>query len=299
MIIYALRSLLKSLTPLIEYELATGRAAPPGFSSSESSPSTASTPNPAPEISTLPATLDALIQSTAATHYAARMRARLGLRVADPTDEGRVWGPLLGMMERQGLDFHGTLRRLGGFRGRVVGADGGEGDADRDRDRVAQFVEMVVGPEKVSEAGWAREREGVVREWRAWLGVYEERLGRAGEVAAWVADADADADASTNDPESRREQAMRLANPRFVLRQWVLEEVIKRVERDAESGRRVLAKVMRMAASPFEAWGAEGDSYAGREVTREVTMTKEEEEERRLCGVGERRMLGFQCSCSS
>lgn len=48
-----------------------------------------------------------------------------------------------------------------------------------------------------------------------------------------------------------------------------------------------------MATNPFEPWGAEGDARA------EEEMGIEEREERRFCGMGERRMLGFQCSCSS
>jgi len=46
------------------------------------------------------------------------------------------------------------------------------------------------------------------------------------------------------DWEGRREEEMRGANPRFVLRQWVLEEVIKRVDEDWESGKGILAKVL-------------------------------------------------------
>ncbi|EJD39093.1 UPF0061-domain-containing protein [Auricularia subglabra TFB-10046 SS5] len=81
------------------------------------------------------------------------------------------------------------------------------------------------------------------------------------------------------------------ANPRFVLRQWVLEEIIKRVEDDALSGRRALAKALLMAEKPFEPWGAEGKD--------DSALNDEEHEERRLCGLGGREMLGFQCSCSS
>jgi len=43
---------------------------------------------------------------------------------------------------------------------------------------------------------------------------------------------------------ARREKDMLSANPRFVLRQWVLEEVIAKVERDPISGRAILAKVL-------------------------------------------------------
>ncbi|KAI0264397.1 hypothetical protein BC834DRAFT_882858 [Gloeopeniophorella convolvens] len=61
--------------------------------------------------------------------------------------------------------------------------------------------------------------------------------------------------------------APRSANPRFVLRQWVLEEV----------GRRILSKVMQTAEE----------------------LDAETREERRFCGVGDKKMFGFQCSCSS
>ena len=87
------------------------------------------------------------------------------------------------------------------------------------------------------------------------------------------------------------------ANPKFVLRQWVLEEVIKDVEADLEDpekrfeGRRKLNKVLEMAQRPFERWGGEGKD--------EALLSDEEKEERRLCSVGGEDMLGFQCSCSS
>lgn len=44
-----------------------------------------------------------------------------------------------------------------------------------------------------------------------------------------------------------REKEMKNVNPRFVLRQWLLEEVIERVERETQSGKRVLAKVMHVS----------------------------------------------------
>lgn len=52
--------------------------------------------------------------------------------------------------------------------------------------------------------------------------------------------------------EAAREKAARDANPRFVLRQWVLEEVIRKVEEDAVSGRRVLRKVLQVSEAGFE-----------------------------------------------
>lgn len=74
-------------------------------------------------------------------------------------------------------------------------------------------------------------------DWKKWLGTYSERI--ESEKGLWDGDKD-------EDVWSQREKAMRGANPRFVLRQWVLEEVIKKVEEDAKSGRRVLAKVLQV-----------------------------------------------------
>jgi uncharacterized protein YdiU (UPF0061 family) len=68
-------------------------------------------------------------------------------------------------------------------------------------------------------------------DWLAWLDKYARRI--ASEREEWGSNVD-----------EEREKAARAANPRFVLRQWVLEEVIKKVEQDADSGKRVLAKVM-------------------------------------------------------
>jgi hypothetical protein len=51
-----------------------------------------------------------------------------------------------------------------------------------------------------------------------------------------------------------------------------------------------------MASSPFERYGAEEEEV--RDSTS-CPVDKEIAEERRFCGMGETKMLGFQCSCSS
>ena len=77
-----------------------------------------------------------------------------------------------------------------------------------------------------------------------WLEVYARR--GVEEKQEWSApDGDA-SDVNGNAWEKAREQAMKCANPRFVLRQWLLEEVIRKVERDPSTGRNVLAKVMQV-----------------------------------------------------
>ncbi|KAG6852250.1 hypothetical protein C0991_001571, partial [Blastosporella zonata] len=132
-------------------------------------------------------------------------------------------------------------------------------------------------------------------EWMVWLEVYAARIVGVQERALWGVGVDGMDGAALNETEQEikekkidedREAAMRSVNPRFVLRQWVLEEVIQRVERDAEAGRKVLGKVLLMATNPYEAWGAEGEE-------EQEEMSKEEREERRFCGMGEKKMLGF------
>ncbi|KAG6861361.1 hypothetical protein C0995_001094 [Termitomyces sp. Mi166 len=273
--IYALRALLTSLAPLIGSELQTGRAVHAGWASSKS-------PADIDALRLLGMSLkdelDRVAQEETAIEYGRLMRLRLGLRFVDERDESGVFGPLVGVVQGQGLDWNGTFRTLCEFRSRFLSEGEGEGKGEMMDAFVRRLVEFSEPGEGVKE--WERKRE----EWVRWLGVYAKRIGRKEERALWGGE---------EVEEEERERAMKGVNPRFVLRQWVLEEVIRRVEEDAEVGRRVLGKVMQMATNPFEPWGAEGDTRG------EEELGKEEREERRFCGMGERRMLGFQCSCSS
>jgi uncharacterized protein YdiU (UPF0061 family) len=63
-------------------------------------------------------------------------------------------------------------------------------------------------------------------DFKAWLMKYSSRLSE--EVGAV------------------RKRGMDGVNPRFILRQWVLEEVVAKVEKDATSRRRILAKVLKV-----------------------------------------------------
>ncbi len=56
-----------------------------------------------------------------------------------------------------------------------------------------------------------------------------------------------------------------------------------------------LVELSQMTCNPYEFWGAEGAHNA----LPEKELNKEEREENRYCGLGEKKMLGFQCSCSS
>jgi serine/tyrosine/threonine adenylyltransferase len=78
---------------------------------------------------------------------------------------------------------------------------------------------------------------------------------------------------------------MKKVNPKFVLRQWILEEVIAKTKSEKGVGvedKEMLDMVLKMVLEPFkEEWG----------------FDKGEEE--RLCGDVPKIERGFQCSCSS
>lgn len=93
---------------------------------------------------------------------------------------------------------------------------------------------------------------------------------------------------------------MNAVNPRFCLRQWVLEETIRKCDREPDGpggGIEQLERVLAMSLNPFEAYG-EPDVAQG-ETGEGACPTKEEQERQRLCGIGSEELLGFQCSCSS
>jgi serine/tyrosine/threonine adenylyltransferase len=88
---------------------------------------------------------------------------------------------------------------------------------------------------------------------------------------------------STDDKERR--ERMNKVNPKFVLRQWILEEVIKNTKSEKGVGvdnKEMLEMVLKMSLEPFnQEWGYDKG------------------EEERLCGDVPKVDRGFQCSCSS
>jgi len=173
-------------------------------------------------------------------------------------------------MSEYTLDFHGTFRRLAFFRPSITHID----------EEANSYITSIL---MLASESHRLDREKATNDWRAWLKSYAARI--ESERGEWGG-ADVNMDAE-------RQRAACAANPRFVLRQWVLEEVIGKLEKDADSGKKILRKVLQMACNPFEPWGAEGQEGDG------VALDMEISEERRYCSMGENRFLGFQCSCSS
>ena len=120
------------------------------------------------------------------------------------------------------LDFHHTFRHLTRFQPALLSSS----DA---------FIDTLL---RFTSTGDVPEREDASTQWKNWLEKYAARI--ESEKEEWVSAS------SDGEWQAQREKEARLANPRFVLRQWVLEEVIEKVEADAQNGRHVLAKVMQV-----------------------------------------------------
>ena len=170
--------------------------------------------------------MERVAQEACAVEYGRLMHRRLALRRLDEDDELLFTRPLLDLMEDHRLDFHATFRRLASFRPALAADEGA----------LHVFVESVLTlcaePERM-------DRARATAAWKVWLAKFAGRV--ESERALW--------EATGPDVDAQREDAARKANPRFVLRQWVLEEVIKKVEADTESGKRVLRKVLHVSGS--------------------------------------------------
>ena len=170
-----------------------------------------------------------IVQQTYATEYRRLLRNRLGFRKTDLKDQTQFFQPLLDILESQKLDFHITFRNLLDF-DPAWDLTGVETDV-----YVARLLAATPDTSAIK-------REEAIGQWKNWLKGYAERINAEVSEGLW-----GDAE---NAKEERREN-MRLVNPRFVLRQWLLEEVIRRVERDSTSGKRVLAKVLHVCDLPY------------------------------------------------
>ncbi|KAF6757235.1 hypothetical protein DFP72DRAFT_892062 [Ephemerocybe angulata] len=277
-IIYALRALLNALAPLVGAEKESGKAVTEGWAKGASEDKIKEWTALGLEIA---GEVERIAQQTTADEYSRLLRKRLGLHRPESSDERTLFKPLLNLMESHRLDFHSTFRILSSFKAAwIPTSESGTTSPELDA-LISRILSVTPEPERL-------DTETAKKEFLGWLKAYAERIqGEHADAAALSWDPD------FSKAEEQRFTEMRAANPRFILRQWVLEDVIKRVERDHDSGKRVLAKVMQMACNPFEPWGAEDED------TPEGELSAEEKAERDYCGLGERKMLGFQCSCSS
>ncbi|KAL8293526.1 hypothetical protein RQP46_000227 [Phenoliferia psychrophenolica] len=184
--------------------------------------------------------------------YTRLMRLRLGLLSSDDGDFDLV-SSFLDLLTLHSLDYSSSFRILSQFPG-------------TSSPLYNPFLDHLLESKKLDQS-W-------ILDWTKWFEKYEARLA-----------------VSTEEPATRRAR-QDAANPRFVLRQWVLEETIAKV--DKEGDLKALDRVLKLSEAPFE-------SYGEKEVGSDVCEKGEAEalERERLCGKGADDMLGFQCSCSS
>ena len=154
---------------------------------------------------------------------------RLGLRnQEDTSDELRISRPLLDLLERHEIDFHSTFRTLSTFKPSLTRNASLSEPSEDLKSFVNRILEISPTPQVNNSAA--------VQDLIKWLQAYGQRIESEREYWKEVADVDAS-----------REKEMKSVNPRFVLRQWLLEEVIKKTERDPQIGKRVLAKVLHVS----------------------------------------------------
>jgi uncharacterized protein YdiU (UPF0061 family) len=185
--------------------------------------------------------------------YKRLMTARLGLKTFREEDFESLFSELLDSMEALELDFNQFFRKLSSLNLSALGSD-----AERKAAAGVFFHHEGVSATAVSEDE-ARARLA------AWLDKWRQRV-----VEDW-------GDAA---PDAERHAAMKRVNPKFVPKSWVLDELIRRVEKGGE--REILDRVLHMALHPFEdEWGWD------------------RAEEERFCGDVPRQDRAMQCSCSS
>jgi uncharacterized protein YdiU (UPF0061 family) len=168
---------------------------------------------------------------------------------------------MLGLMESHHLDYSRTLRLLSQF----------VSTTDTNFDK---FLDRFCPEEQVPKYM----HDSYRGEWKDWFTKYQARLEESEKNAGATL--------------AHRRSRISAVNPRFILRQWVLEEAISRLRKDNDVA--FLQHVLDMATSPFETYGEEtiGESDT-------ACLTKEGQDQARLCDIGPMDMQGFQCSCSS
>ncbi|KAI1179915.1 hypothetical protein F4777DRAFT_532517 [Nemania sp. FL0916] len=199
--------------------------------------------------------------------YKRVMTARLGLKNFKESDFEQLFSELLDAMEALELDFNLFFRRLCGIKISEL-----ESEEARQEKASAFFY-------KDGVTGFGGEEEGRKRVGN-WLERWRQRV-----LEDW-----GDGAAVSEEADAQRIEAMKKTNPNFIPRGWILDEIIRRVEK--ENDRDVLDRVMTLALHPFE------ESWAGREFEGKVYEGDKEEETRWIVDVP-KVARAMQCSCSS
>ncbi|VBB77117.1 Putative protein of unknown function [Podospora comata] len=191
--------------------------------------------------------------------YKRLMSERLGLRGVKEDDFNGLFSPLLDAMEASELDFNLFFRRLSSVK--VADLESEEGRTEQ--------AKVFFYRDGLSETS-SDDLEKVAD----WLAFWKERV-----VEDWGEGKD-----------EERIRAMKAVNPNFTPRGWIMDELIRRVEKEGE--RDVLKRAIHMATYPFE------DSWHGKQFDG-VVYEGDADEEKRWTGDVPRGGRAMQCSCSS
>jgi len=264
--IWAVRALLRSLGPLIGAEEQYGHAVKPNWAVNADVEQMSIWREGGEKHGDA---IDKELMRVFENHYWGLMRKRLGLKKEKPEDKSLIQG-LLNVLQGHDVDFHRTFRHLSYFQPTTLSSQGIQEAANTASGTTSDFIARLnesVAPSRQSAAS---------RDWQSWLAEYATRIEE--EKSFW--------NESSPDWLQAREESMKAVNPRFILRQRVLDEVIKICENEPLGrGRSVLNKVLEMCTHPYRPWGGEGRSWE--------ELTVEEREERRFCGLGDKAMFGF------
>lgn len=171
---------------------------------------------------------------------------RFGLKTFTNADNRDVIYDFLTHLHTHRIDFHTSLRHLSYFR------------PSSPESSQSEFLDNLL------RASLANPTDSQVEDAKKDFGPYltrlTGRLNQESEVAAWtqasVADEEKGVKLSGDGWEAKREADMLRHNPKFVLRQWVLEELIAKLEETGveriEEGRKALAKILDVGSSPSQ-----------------------------------------------
>lgn len=214
-------------------------------------------------------------QSVFLDEYKRLLSQRLGLKTVKESDFEDLLSALLDTMEALELDFSHFFRRLSSLPLAAIAS------AEQRMEKAALFFHAE-GPTGLGSQNEASAREKVA----VWLGRWRARV-----IEDWGSDSPEGVE-EVEEWDGERQAAMRRMNPKFVPRGWVLDEVIRKVEKEEDKG--VVERIMRMVRDPFrESWAEEGMGGGG------LSVEEQRAEEERWCGEVPRTERGIMCSCSS
>ncbi|KAI9784076.1 MAG: hypothetical protein M1816_001048 [Peltula sp. TS41687] len=195
-------------------------------------------------------------QAVFLAEYNRLMTARLGLKTEKKSDFDELFSEMLDTMEALELDFNHFFRKLSSVRVEEL-----ETFDDR-REVAGRFFHQE------GMTGFGKNETNARNRVAEWLERWRSRI-----MEDWP----------QKEEEEKRIRAMKSVNPKFTPRQWILDELIQRVEEKGE--RDILRQVLNMSLNPFDVdeqgWG--GDA----------------KEEERFCGDVPHVKRAMQCSCSS